>query len=94
MARKKIHVSQYTIDKLRQFDYGDLYSVHRGVNCGYWQGCDVAIFAGVNRYCRPYIIATISGSDCSDTFDFDELDKAIEWVERRICAEPPKEGAC
>lgn len=93
MARKKIHVSQYTIDKLNQFDYGDLYSVHHGVNHAYWHECDVEIFVGVNRYCRLYIIATISGSDCSATFDFDELDKAVGWVKRRICPEPPKEGA-
>ena len=74
------------MDKLERFDYGDLYSIHRGMNPGrYWEDHDaVEIFIGVNRNARLYIIANIDCGAHSRTFDFDQLDEAVNWVKRRV----------
>lgn len=85
MAKKLGIVSRKTWEKLEKFDYGDLYSVHEGMISGYWEDDDaVEIFIGVNRYARLYINVNIAYGEHHRTFNFDELDKAIEWVKRRV----------
>lgn len=85
MAKKLAIVSRKTFEKLERFDYGNLYSIHNGVITNYWDDADaVSIFVGVNRYSRLYIIVELCYGDHSKTFDFDELDKAVDWVKRRV----------
>lgn len=85
MAKKLGVISSKTFEKLVKFDYGDLYSIHKGTNCGYWENDDaVEIITGVNRFDRLYIIASIDYGKHFKTFDFDRLDEAVEWVKRRV----------
>lgn len=85
MAKKLAIVSRKTMDKLLRFDYGDLYSIHHGVISMYWEDDDaVEIYVGVNRYSRLYIIANMNYGKHIRTFDFDQLDKAVDWVKRRV----------
>lgn len=89
MAKKLGVISRKTMEKLEQFDYGDLYSIHRGsLSSLYWEeyveGDAVEIYIGVNRYARLYIIAEIAHGAYSRTFDFDQLDKAVDWVKRHV----------
>ena len=85
MAKKLGTVSKKTFEKLEKFDYGNLYSIHRGANPElYWaDDDDIEIFIGVNRYARLYIIANIR-PEHSRTFDFDQLDEAVDWIKRRV----------
>lgn len=85
MAKKLGTISRKTFEKLAKFDYGDLYSIHKGATRGYW-GNDgaVEIFTGVNRFSRLYIIASIDYGKHFKTFDFDQLDKAVDWVKRHV----------
>lgn len=85
MAKKLAIVSHKTMDKLLRFDYGDLYSIQHGVISMYWEDDDaVEIFTGVNRYGRLYIIVNMAYGKYIRTFDFDALDKAVDWVKRRV----------
>lgn len=85
MAKKFGTVSRKTFEKLAKFDYGDLYSIHKGAACGYWENDGaVEIFTGVNRFARLYIIASIDCGKYFKTFDFDQLDKAVDWVKRHV----------
>lgn len=85
MAKKLLKVSKKTMEKLEQFDYKHLYSIHDGANPEfYWDYEDrIEIFVGVNRYASLYIIAQID-CDHSKTFNFDDLQLAVDWIMRRI----------
>ena len=85
MAKKLAIVSHKTFEKLERFDYGDLYSIHNGLITDYWEEDDaIEIFCGVNRNARLYIIVNFAYGEHYRTFDFDQLDKAGDWVKRRV----------
>lgn len=85
MAKKLGAVSRKTFEKLEKFDYGDLYSIHRGTANVYWGNDDaVEIRAGVNRFDRLYIIARIDYGMHYKTYDFDHLAEAVDWVKRHV----------
>lgn len=85
MAKTLGVVSRKTLKKLMQFDYGNLYSIHNGSNLHYWEEDDaVEIFVSVNRYGRLYIVASIAFGEHIRTFDFDNLDRAVDWIRRRV----------
>ena len=86
MAKKLGAISRKTMEKLEQFDYGDLYSIRRGAISGlYWDWDDaIEIRVGVNRAAHLYIIVDIGRGSHFKTFDFDQLREAIDWVKRRV----------
>lgn len=86
MANKLGIVSRKTMEKLKRFDYGDLYSAHKGINpTRYWEPDDaVNIRAGVNKFGRLYIVVDIGFGSHFGSFDFDKLREALDWVIRRV----------
>ena len=90
MARKFATLSPDEYARLCSIDYGDLYSVKRGVIYNR-VGKSLEIFAGCNIKGKLFINVLFKPG-CRGTFDFDNLAGAIRWAKRHVdVVEQPKE---
>lgn len=82
MAKILAMLTPQEYEKLCGFDYGDLYSAHRGTIYTHFSP-SLEIFVGVNRYGRLFINVNFY-PEGHKTFNFDCLSDAIKWAKKRV----------